>query len=246
VVVTDTFGERRLLRPYTEVDGPTAAWRLFHLSGTSDAALLLAPTLTASLESPALEEVLFLRDEMANLAWAVERLIDGPHGRPVQRHELEVARQQRTNASPAESPIAPLAYHLTTRVPAHWIPLVPVRDAPTAPLRLRRASLLRGGPAELMEPEPLGRILLPGQALEVHEEEVPRAGARVTRNFQSARAADGSTHVWMARRKGPGRGEGFSGLRFDVVEETGLIEEPSGRGAFNISRFGDTDRFRGE
>jgi hypothetical protein len=31
-----------------------------------------------------------------------------------------------------------------------------------------------------------------------------------------------------------------------VVEETGLIEEPSGRGAFNISRFEDNERFTGE
>jgi hypothetical protein len=26
---------------------------------------------------------------------------------------------------------------------------------------------------------------------------------------------DGNTHLWRGRRKGPGRGEGSSGLRFD-------------------------------
>jgi hypothetical protein len=242
LVVTDTFGERRLLRPYTEVDGPAAPWRLFHLSGAPDPALLLAPVLPASLEGPALEEVLFLRDEMANLAWAVERLIAGPHGRPVNRHEIGLARRAGT-IPPAEPPLAPLAYRLATQVPVHWLPLLPVHDEPAEPLRLRRALLLQGGPEGLAEPEPLGRILLPGQSLDLHEEEVPRAGARVTRAFQCARASDGTTHLWLARRKGPGRGEGFSGLRFDVVEETGLVEEPSGRGAFNISRFEDSDRF---
>jgi phosphoribosylformylglycinamidine (FGAM) synthase-like amidotransferase family enzyme len=42
--------------------------------------------------------------------------------------------------------------------------------------------------------------------------------ARVTRSFQYARWVDGSTHVWMGRRKQPGRGEGSSGLRFDTLE----------------------------
>jgi hypothetical protein len=245
LVVTDTFGERRLIRPYTEVDGPAAPWRLFHLSGSAEPDLLLASTLTASLEGRPLEEVLLLRDEMANLAWAVEHLISGPHGRPVNRHETEAARRGATVPA-GETPAAPLAYHLATQVPVHWIPLAAVRDRPTDPLRLRRALLLRGGPEGLKEPGPLGRILLPGKALELQEEEVPRTGIRVTRAFQCARAADGSTHLWMGRRKTPGRGEGFSGLRFDVVEETGRTEEPLRRGVFGLARFDDDHPFTGE
>ncbi|CAN5664365.1 hypothetical protein BH18ACI4_BH18ACI4_06700 [soil metagenome] len=31
-------------------------------------------------------------------------------------------------------------------------------------------------------------------------------------------ADDGSTHLWLGRRKAVGRGEGSSGLRFDSVE----------------------------
>lgn len=243
LVVKDTFGRRVRLRPYTEVDGPNGPWKLFHLSGAGDPALLLAPTLPAGLEGQPLEEVLFLRDEMANLAWAVERLVPGPHGRSIDRHELEIARRA---ALPLPEPApTPLAYQLATQVPQNWIPLVPVRDSPTDPLRLRRAQLLQGGPEGLEEPEPLGRILLPDQALELQDQEVPRSGSRVYSAFQCARAADGSTHLWLARRKSPGRGEGFSGLRFDVVEETGLTEEPAGDGAFDISRFGGGDHFAG-
>jgi hypothetical protein len=245
LVITDTFGERYLVRPYTEVDGPDAPWRLFHLTGTTDPDLLLAPAVATSLEGQALEEVLFLRDETANLAWAVERLISGPHGRPLNRHEIETARRTAA-ATPAQPATAPLNYRLATQVPLHWIPLVPVRDQPADPLRLRRARLLQGGPEGLVEPEPLGRILVPGQALALHQQEVPRAGARVIRAFQCARACDGSTHLWMARRKTPGRGEGFSGLRFDVVEETPLVEEPGGRGVFGVTRFDGGDRFLGE
>jgi hypothetical protein len=66
---------------------------------------------------------------------------------------------------------------------------------------------------------PRGRILLPGQQLEIFEEEVPRVGARLTRLWTLGRGADGSTHLWRGRRKGAGRGEGSSGLRFDSAQE---------------------------
>lgn len=48
---------------------------------------------------------------------------------------------------------------------------------------------------------------------------MPRAGARVTREYQYARWIDGGTHLWVGRRKHVGRGEGSSGLlRGDVLE----------------------------
>ena len=56
------------------------------------------------------------------------------------------------------------------------------------------------------------------QAARRAAEEVPRACARITRAWQLARWTDGSTHLWIGRRKQPGRGEGSSGLRFDVIE----------------------------
>ena len=52
-----------------------------------------------------------------------------------------------------------------------------------------------------------------------------QATARVTRAYQYTRWHDGSTHLWIERRKGPGRGEGVRGLCFDVAEETGLPAE---------------------
>jgi hypothetical protein len=63
-----------------------------------------------------------------------------------------------------------------------------------------------------------GRILGLNSALNFYEEEVPRAGARVIRTYQYARWIDGSTHLWVGRQKQPGRGEGSSGLGFDIVQ----------------------------
>jgi len=40
---------------------------------------------------------------------------------------------------------------------------------------------------------------------------------RVVRRLRYTRWTDGSTHLWVAKRKTVGRGEGSSGLRFDHV-----------------------------
>jgi hypothetical protein len=88
-----------------------------------------------------------------------------------------------------------------------------------AAIRLRRGSLPRTESESIEDVfEPQGLILDPGRELLLHDEEVPREGARVTRSYQYARWSDGSTHLWIGRRKQPGRGEGSSGLRFDIVE----------------------------
>ncbi len=61
--------------------------------------------------------------------------------------------------------------------------------------------------------------LAPGRALGLYEVKVPREGVRVRRHYQYTRWFDGSTHVWIGRRKQIGRGEGSRGLGFDVLEQ---------------------------
>jgi hypothetical protein len=71
---------------------------------------------------------------------------------------------------------------------------------------------------------PRGTILREGASgaqLELYEEELPRTGIRVTRAYHLARWVDGSTHAWLGRAKRTGRGEGSSGLRFDVLARQG-------------------------
>jgi hypothetical protein len=61
---------------------------------------------------------------------------------------------------------------------------------------------------------------LPPQPYFLHEEEVPRAGVRVTQAFQRTRWHDGRVYTWVGVRKQTGRGEGHSGLAFDRVTST--------------------------
>jgi len=153
------------------------------------------------------------------VAWAVERVVESAAGRPLDRHEAYQATLAEQPPSPAaDTDGAPLVYRLGTTVPDYWIPLLPVKDGTT--LRLKRGALPafdEGGIQGLQLPQ--GRLLEPSRELLLYEEEVPREGARVIRTYQYARWIDGTTHLWIGRRKGPGRGEGSSGLQFDVVEK---------------------------
>ena len=51
--------------------------------------------------------------------------------------------------------------------------------------------------------------------------EVPREGVRISGVVCRVRGSDGATYLWVARRKEIGRGEGSSGLRFDLAVENG-------------------------
>ena len=227
LVVTDTFGVRTLIKSSSESGLPHSTWRMFQLSfqrppegpplPPARNLFFLPPTLATSLEGRPVEEVLFLRDELANLAWGVERLIENALEQPRNRYQASNASQSLPSVSADRTSV----YRLASQPPDYWTPLLPVAtDAATLAIRLVRGAVLQpDGSQPIVKSQ--GRILNPDnrRPLALHEEEVPREGARVTRSYQLARWLDGSTHLWMGRRKQVGRGEGSSGLRFDTTEE---------------------------
>jgi hypothetical protein len=219
LVVSNTFGQRQAIRSATEVDGAAPPWRMFVSTGDPAVEtgsgrpwLFLVPGVSNSLESAPLEEVAFIRDEMANLAWAIERKIEDASGRPEDRHERFLALRP-----PRPEPPDLTTYRLATQVPPHWFPLVPVQAADQRSIRLRRGRLLRS--IEEAPEVPRGLILEPDQALRMFEEEVPRAGMRVIRAWQMTRWSDGSTWLWAGRRKALGRPERASNLSHDILVE---------------------------
>jgi hypothetical protein len=223
LVVTDTFGVRTLIPSIDRSAHPASShWRMFKNSGNADTPtnLFVAPTLKRTMEGKPLDEVLFLRDEMANLAWGVERIAEGASGRPLNRREDDLAQQRQNQpVTPAPSNDGALTWRLSTEVPGYWIPLIPVQiQTGQRGIRFRRGATLRQDGT--VKPQPaLSQILKPSAGpLDIFEEEIPREGARVTRSFQYARWFDGSSLLWIGRRKTVGRGEGSGGLRFDVAE----------------------------
>jgi hypothetical protein len=218
LVVTDNFGGR------TRVERAGGSTRLFELTGGEAGArtfLFLTPRLANVIQGAPVEDVRFIRDEMANVAWAVERMVESPTGRPVDRYEAYQDELRRNPPAPAAAQTsAPLSYRVQTRVPPHWIPLLPVSIAPGAhAVRLQLREML--DPETGVAIPPQGVLLDTADGvLELYEEEVPRAGAQVRRAYRFARWMDGSGHLWLGRVKSSGRGEGSSGLRFDALEPT--------------------------
>ena len=216
LTVVDDFGRRTAVPAAAVVDGAERAFRFFEITGDPgpDAAapvcplLLIPPTVETTDAARPLEDVGFLRDEAANLAWAVEHRVESVTGRPV---DLAPRR-----AAPAVPPASGERWRfvLSTGAPDNWVPLVPVRVGDNGAIAFQRGRLASAAGSR----GALGRVLEPHRRLIVHEEEVPYEGVRVVRRFQSTRGPDGRLHVWVGLRKGPGRGPGSSTLTFDTID----------------------------
>jgi hypothetical protein len=230
LVVTDTFGARTLLRPLGDraLDqevGSADGFGLFQHAMPYDVEaaegatirnlLYLAPRLAQPVVGPVVEQVVLARDEQANLAWAVEQVVESPLQVGV---ELSAARPPEP---PGDPDVAP-DYHLAQAPPPHWVPLLPARVDGGEQIALARGSVLDGaGPGgrrvvgsvtRLLGGGPDGELLIP-------EEEVPAGGIVVQRTYQSARWIDGSLHVWAAHRTKVSSGLPPSGVRYDYLVE---------------------------
>jgi hypothetical protein len=234
LAVTDVFGERTWVSPAVSED-----WKLFRTSvaggagGTAGHDLTILDTADNLQESAPLDEVAFVRDEMANLVWAIEKTVPSPVGVGMPGaeagHELYgyLLREfeRRHGHPPAPPPPADgthIRYEVMTSVPEHWIPMIPMhRPGDNREIQLRRAAMPRlfdgdPSPPTLVRPR---TWLLRAPGLHVHEEEVPRAGIRVTRSYRRTRDRHGRAYVWLGASKQTGRGEASSGLVFDRIAD---------------------------
>jgi hypothetical protein len=210
VIYTTTFGEHFEVKPTARVS-PDGRWRMFAIADRAGAAvdgLLIPPSAVATQDGPAIEEVLFLRDEMANLVWAVERAVQGPSGSARDRAR---ERDVEPAAGPNSVATAQLDFQLQSGVPARWIPFLP-RSAGYRSIDLVQGMMPRPDGTAVA---PLGRILNRADVKTLKDAEVPREGVLVRRVPSMTRRGDGSYLRWTTRRVTVGRGEGASQLAFD-------------------------------
>ena len=226
LVVTDTFGVRTLIRPaeQTSVNPGESPWTMYKLSGdgTRSNFIMLAPTLGLVQEAKELEEVMFLRDNMAAMAWAVENELQGDLDSAINGQQAYLQRMQINPPPPPPQAIpgGPQIYYTVEQpVPDNWIPMVPVQTAQGA-LYLRRGTMEIPTTQGLLYVTARALVLNPGEPFFLADRTLPPTGVQVDRYFRRTRAMDGSTYLWMARKSGPGRGPGWSGLRFDLVQNT--------------------------
>ena len=238
LVVTDSFGERTLVRAAGRgrrrrlaAMGPLPPQR--RSDGPPDDRLFLAPALARSEGGSPIEEVVLARDEVANMVWGIEAVIPGVRGDGTNGFEAATA----LTAYLART--QPAARRTATGRDRRRDPLRARHDGPGEldPLHRHRTSQgrtarsgssgrrCRGSPRRELSDvvEPRGVLLRDGldagERYFVHEEEVPRGGAVVGAGVPAERGgATVGSSTWLGRRKTTGRGPGASGLRFDRTE----------------------------
>ncbi len=186
-----------------------------------DDVLFLPPVLAASLHGDPVEEVVFLRDELANLVWAVERLAPSLAGgtldrcRAVRRARGPTpARCRRGSRAASALPARDDRARLLDPVPAA------AHRPDEARFRLRRAAALLDE-----ADEPASRVRSAASSSRSARPQPVRGGGAAQR--AAARRGSSSTRAGSTARRSSGspagraraRRDGTSGLRFDVVEE---------------------------
>src|SRR5215475_4289738 len=249
LAVTNSFGERFWIEPAGS--GSEDNWQRWSMFNTSikgqpnkkgDPSLLLLPTVPKIQEGRPIEEVILIRDEVANMVWAIEKVISSPTGASKPGGEAANETRDFYLRGPLADPVntqapAPIGgktkirYEVMGAAPENWIPFIPVRiESDNRQIQLQRAALprvLRKGEGDAGKPEKIrprttllreGLDRNPATGYFIHEEEVPQSGVRLRQSFQRTRWRDGRVFVWLAVRKQAGRGgSGSSGLEFDRI-----------------------------
>lgn len=245
LVTTDVFGRQFLVKRAGEATNQQwHKWDMYNLTvhGANETdtfgKLLMIPAIKNRMEGRPTEKVLFLRDEMANMVWGVEEvvpneLMSGMDGKNA-NNELQKYLQS-IYPPPADNGTigndASFRFRLSNAVPEHWIPFIPKKVDPLQfnlrEVMLQRATMRRYINGEYVANEFIRpRTSILGIGLEdsnnpqpyfINEEEVSRSGFVVSTHFQRARWYDGKTYTWLGRKVLSGRGEGNSGLKFDIL-----------------------------
>lgn len=230
IVVTDVFGIQYIIRTANEQPEDNYGWSIFSQTGAKDGQIFyLAPTLLKSEESKPLEKIYFMRDEGANLVWAVQDILPNQLGKGVSAYESSRLPEALSPSGQSDK----MKFILGTPVPKNWIPFLPVSlDGAQKEMILQRARMpdspAKDWPRGVLLSEPTTTPLkyydekdpnkeMTSNGYFVREEAIPRAGLEVYRHYQRARWVNGETVTWIGRKKKVGKGEGSSGLVFDQL-----------------------------
>lgn len=245
--VFDCFGTKRVISKSAEQrdevfigvtkDIPFSdRWSLF---GTSNArtyqdldfrcttGLLFPASLLRVEESEPMEEVQFMRDEMANMVWGVEERIDDECGGSLDGSTMSgkvmdiIDDQKGDKVEPDEA--ADFTYLIQNRVPVHWIPFIPEPESGPMgrEIHFRRARMPLYYKDQFRWVRPNTSILgieREGKAVKpyyLNEEEILGYGTKVSLMAQRTRWIGGHSYLWRGYAKRMSGYQANSGLMFD-------------------------------
>ncbi len=249
IIVTDVFGTRYYVdRPVGDSTSKDARysgkWEMFTVAGknayqkadfTTDGRLVYPPSAPRVMESNPVEEVQFLRDEMSNMVWGVETVINDGCGTSIDGNsfaadvmeELQTLNPKFENFEELE---ADYAYLFQNTVPLNWIPFTPVKiKAGKAnairEIRLQRSTMPLYVKEDFVTVRPNTSLLRTGINEDdmvtshkfINEEEVIAVGTKVKLTNQRTRWFKGKTFNWLGAKKEISRSQANSGLSFDEL-----------------------------
>lgn len=235
----DSFGVVFQVHPVIDPSNLQSGWEVFTLtapSQTRDGRLLYVPnTLYHALESEAYESVSLIRDETANLVWAIEHSYQSDKGQTRKRHDEEASKirpppdaeyywdseqqilvhrseifEEDKTGDRYQGPVS--VYVPKTDTPSNWIPYV-MRQQKVG----GQPALRRGRTIEDLTEGPQYKGLLLKESKWIFEEEIQTTGLNLSRVYQLARDEDGNRYLWRSRKKSIGDERSSSGLRFDSL-----------------------------
>ena len=257
IIVTDTFGERIFINRSAEENDNKSndvafidRWSLFGTTKTDAYApensdftsmrgLLFPPTLPRCEEGKPIEEVQFLRDEMANMLWGVETVMDDGcggilSGNDLSKAVLSVVDEQKDDfAGPEEG--YEYSFLVQNRVPINWIPFIPQKiSGEIRDIRFRRGKMpiYYNGKYNAVRPstellrireevgvDNKGKPITKIAPRFINEEEVTGYGVKLVLTAQRTRWFLGKSFNWIGAKKVISQYQANSGLMFDELIE---------------------------
>ena len=253
--VIDSFGVVTNLSPVVDTTAERIGWEVFTLtpeneSEKANGSIFYLPNNLSSggLESEPIEEVSFMRDELANLVWGIEHryqewvneIEEGKkRGEIINRHDEMEDEEYLFEKTPVhywdkEEEILLKREEISTededKIGERFIgPLdkyemmsyVPKYWIPYVTRRITALNgqiVLRRGKTRISGNEKQYKGIIIDESKYVFEEEIPRTGIKVKRLWQLARDNLGNRYLWRTRKKKVDFRRKASGLRFDFLE----------------------------
>lgn len=218
--VVDSFGKITVIPALGTAAGTHwDSWQYFKLANNSGASMpdgiLMAPVAASIQHAKPLEEVVFVRDEVANVIWGIETVVPdvlgkGKSGREIGMQEKPISKNIQ------------LTYQAQSDVPRNWIPFIPVKPSANSRVALRRGSMKDENGERIRPYTSLLRLGIDEKdaqstSFDLDENEVGREGVVVRKAFQRTRWTNGEVFVWLGISKQAGKGEAASNLTFDKL-----------------------------
>jgi len=196
--------------------------------------LLFPPTVRRTEESAPIEEVQFLRDEMANMLWGVETVINDGCGGTMDGKGFSDAIlsivDEENRIYEAHDEEYEYSFLLQNRVPVNWIPFIPQKlKEEIREIIFRRGAMPIYYNNKFHTVRPSTQLLKIKEGVRdnkkvvlprfIYEEEVTGYGVKVVLTAQRTRWFLGESFNWVGARKIISQYQANSGLLFDELLE---------------------------